>query len=27
MTELSNDQYFNGNAYQTGRELFNNADL
>ena len=27
MTELSNDQIFNGNAYQTGRELFNNADL
>lgn len=27
MSELSNDQYFNGNAYQAGRELFNNADL
>ena len=27
MSELSNDDIFNGNAYQTGRQLFNNSDL
>jgi len=27
LSELANNQYFNGNVYQTGRELFNNADL
>ena len=27
MSHLSNKQWFNGNAYQKGRELFNNADI
>lgn len=27
MSHLRNKQWFNGNAYQKGRELFNNADL
>lgn len=27
MSHLQNNQWFNGNAYQKGRELFNNADI
>ena len=27
LSELQNKQWFNGNAYQKGRALYNNADL